>query len=1255
MNALEPYEFTGTDRFEVRGRLGSGTSGSVYEVRDHKLDSVIALKTLHKADPAAIHRFKKEFRSLSVVNHPNLVQLYELESDADRWFFTMELIEGFDFLEYIRQGLVDGARQTQRLGPDGSVAERADLDLLRDALRQLAEGLQALHNAGMLHRDLKPSNIRVSPEGRLVLLDFGLVKDLFGGGVFETLEGGEISGTPAYMAPEQAAGLQVTPASDWYSVGAILYESLTGQIPFSGSFLKILTDKQKEDPRHPSEIASDLPGDLVDLAMELQHREPERRPSGEEVLRRLGSDTKKPVARETLGTSSSLGAPFVGREAHLELLQEAFEESRQGRTAVVWVQGSSGMGSSALVRRFLNLIRHTHEDAVPLSGRCYERESVPYKALDEVVDALSRYLRQLPDQEVEVLMPSNVLALARLFPALRRVQAVAGAHRRVLDVPDSHEQRRRAFTALRELFDRLAQRKPLVLFIDDLQWGDLDSAALLTEILRPPDPPPLLLVSCFRSEERETSPLLQTLLKTDFGGAAMMRELLLEELAPAEARQLVLEHLGDDSGIAQTLADTIARESGGSPFFIDELVRSARAETGLARGAGISPEMVQAIESRMSVERMIQTRLESIAPEARRLLQVVAVAGRPVDLEAARQAAELGPETQAALAALRVQSLARIRRSRDRDEIEAYHDRINEAVLKGLVEEKRERLHHRLALALEGTGRADPESLAHHFHEAGQVDLAAKFATEAADQAKDALAFDRAARLYRIALGLGVYHGEDERLLHVKLGEALSNAGRGAKAARELLLGAEGAKAAEALELRRRAAEQLLISGHIDEGIEAVRQVLASIGMKLADNPGQALRSIVKHTLQLKFRGLKFGERDSSQISAEDLIKVDTCWSVAIGLGTVDTIRGMDFQKRHVLLALKIGEPYRVARALAIEAAYSSSRGHKKSRQTADLIRESMTLAERVGHPHALGLSNMTAGMAAYLEGQWKRALELLDRSEAILRDNCTGVTWELDTAMSFQIRALLFIGDVREIRSRLPRALKDVREKGDLYAEVNLRSRSSWFVYLADDRPDAALAEVNDAIQRWTQRGFHIQHYWHLTGLVECALYRGDAEAAWEALEAAWPKIEKSLLLRIQLTRTEGFHLRCRGALAAAAAAGIDSPNGQKLLKLLNGNLKKIEKEKISWANPLAELIRAGIATLRGDQGAAVELLVSAAAGFDAADMELYAAVARRRRGQLLSGQGHRLVAEAEEWIRGHGVVDVARMSGVLAPGRWS
>src|SRR5207253_1291245 len=161
----------------------------------------------------------------------------------------------------------------------------------------------------------------------------------------------------------------------------------------------------------------------------------------------------------------------------------------------------------------------------------------------------------------------------------QQVEAVAGAQRNVLEIPNSQEFRRRAIASLREMLTRLAKRKLLVLFIDDLHWGDADSAALLGELLRPPDPPPLFLIGSYRNEEAETSPFLKAILSSQItagqitaGSSIEVREVVVEELPELDTRELVLRLLGEESMLSMARIEAIARESGGSPFFIDELV-----------------------------------------------------------------------------------------------------------------------------------------------------------------------------------------------------------------------------------------------------------------------------------------------------------------------------------------------------------------------------------------------------------------------------------------------------------------------------------------------------------------------------------------------------------------------------------------------------------------------------------------------------------------------------------------------------------
>src|SRR5262245_22747132 len=249
-------DFTGTARFEIRRRLGQGGFGTVYEALDRQRGVPVALKLLHAARPTALYRFKREFRTLADLTHPNLIALDELFSEGDRWFFTMELIRGQPIVEYIRHP-----------PPDRPTLNEA---IVRDVFGQLVDGLTAIHERGIVHRDIKPFNVLVSERGRVVVLDFGIAIELMP----DEPSASTLLGTPAYMAPEQAWGYTLSPACDWYSVGVMLYQALTGELPFTGPAMEMLLAKQRAPaiPDRPS-----VSPDLLALCIALLDPDPSRR------------------------------------------------------------------------------------------------------------------------------------------------------------------------------------------------------------------------------------------------------------------------------------------------------------------------------------------------------------------------------------------------------------------------------------------------------------------------------------------------------------------------------------------------------------------------------------------------------------------------------------------------------------------------------------------------------------------------------------------------------------------------------------------------------------------------------------------------------------------------------------------------------------------------------------------------------------------------------------------------------------------
>jgi hypothetical protein len=1217
--------------YDLVRELGRGGMGVVYQAYDRRRRHMLALKTMQGVEPSALYRFKAEFRTLAGLTHPNLVALYELIAEGELWFFTMELVEGTSFLTHLRpNGGTAGTRH------EGLTATQ--LGRLRDTLRQLATGVQTLHQAGKLHRDIKPGNVLVTPQERVVLLDFGLAADLDQGGQHLSLHP-RLLGTVAYMAPEQAACLPVSPASDWYAFGSMLYHALTGQPPFQGAPLEILRHKQDLDPPDPASLVQGIPDDLRTLCGELLCRDPRQRPSGDDILRRLGAQVEN-APLPAFGMSAVAEIPLIGRSRHLQALNTAFQACRQGRCVRLYVHGRSGVGKTALVQHFLDGLAAPGE-AVVLSGRCHEQESVPYKALDSLVDSLSCYLETLPLLEAQALLPRDIGVLARVFPVLRRLEAVASAPGYRGAISDPQEIRRRGLAALRELLGRLADRRPLVLFIDDLQWGDLDSAVLLLDLLRPPESPPLLFLGCYRSDDATASPCLHALLEWHEPGASGEGgQLAVEPLTPPEGRELALRLLASRHPAAQARADAIARESGGNPFFLGELVHYL--EKG-ATQAGESPERD------LTLHDVLWSRVLCLPEAARRLLEVVAVAGRPLRQEDACRAAGVVSEQGKALACLRAGRLLRGVGRPESPEIETYHDRIRETVMTLLIPSALREHHRRLALVLEASRRSDPEVLAIHFQQAGEVGRAGTYYALAAAQAAEALAFDRAAKLYRLALELQAPQGVEECQLRSRLADALAHAGRGPESAREYLRAADSAGAADAAELQRRAALQLLSSGHVDDGLATLRTVLRAVGMPMPETPRRVLWSLAWQRLRLYWRGLGFRRCDVRQVDAGQLRRLEICRSAAVGLSMVDPLQGANFQTRYLLLALRTGETQHLVQALAMEGAHRSIGGCFSRRRADELLGAAEALARQLAQPYPAAMVTLAKGIADALEGRWQSALSLCDQAEGIFRTHCTGVMWELSTAHRFALWPLMFLGEVAEIRRRLPALIKEARERNDLYAVTNLSLVIRTFVRLADDEPELARRELRQVIDEWSQQGFHVQHMNRLFDEVQIDLYQGQGSAAWERLMDQWPVLARSHLLRVQQVRVFLLHLRARAALAAASAAAKPAP----LWHAAERDARLLQRERVAWAQALAQLVRAGVAMQRQDASGACQLLHGAAGRLEGAGLRLHAAAARcRLREQGGGGKGHRLVEQAEAWMRSQNVRRPDRMTALLVPG---
>jgi serine/threonine protein kinase len=1234
-------------------RLGAGGMGVVWEVYDQKRGELIALKTMRRIDPAALVRFKQEFRALSDISHPNLVSLYELFAVQDLWFFTMELVEGPDFVTYVRSaldadaravaGAMSGGQRNESAGSPANTkggAEPAallsfDETRLRKSLRQLAEGVEALHQSGKLHRDIKPTNVLVTLEGRVIILDFGLTADLEGG-TRQTTER-QIVGTLGHMSPEQACGLATTPASDWYSVGVILFESLTGRLPFIGSADEVLCAKRACEAPSPSAIVPGLPDDLSRLCERLLRRDPAKRPTGRELLAILSGQQVDTSEVHFANRSPSL----IGRSRHRQALRAQFASLNVGRTESVFVFGRTGTGKSTLVRSFLDELIAKNE-AVVLTGRCCERETVPYKALDSLIDSLARYLKSQPSSQVEPLLPRDVGFLARLFPTLQSVDAIAAARRIAVDIPDQQEYRRLASVALRGLFARIGEATGLILAIDDLQWGDFDSAILLSELICSPQSPSLLLIGCFRSEDADQSVFLREIRRSiaQQPGNLNHRELSVEPLTQAESRELALVLLGRDDAVSRAQAHMVARESRGNPLFIDELVKYIQ--------SGDCFDQSEAV-AQIDLDEALWARINRQPEDARRLLATIAVSGRPIRQSLAFHASDLGAGGRVALASLRTARLVRRIGHTQEDQVEIYQGRIRDSVIAHLGPETLKWHHERLATILEADGKAEPEVLAEHLHGMGDTVRASEYYRRGAEQAERALAFDHAARLYRTALELCPDPARLASSLGKKLGDSLASAGRGAEATSAYLKAAESAAPAEASELKRLAASQLLISGHLDEGLDLLRTTLGPLQLAFPETVQSAFWSLARHRAILAVRGLNFRGRPIDQIAPVNLTRIDVCWSAVIGLSMSEPLRGADFQTRGLLLALGAGEPFRIARALAMEAGHQSTAGISAAPRVAKLLDKAERLANELDSSHIRGLVGMVRGASCLMLGKWKAARSSLDQAEQILRTQCAGVSWERDTVGNFVLWAIYQMGDLAELRRRWTVLYREAQERGDLYAAGMLSSFYMTVIKLiANEGPDSE-AQLEAAASPAPGHSLTLQNSSAFDALISLYSYRGDFNTAWTRIRDIWPEYSRSMLDRVQMIRIHLLEQRARAALAMAER--VKQPG--IYLRQARLDAQQLRREKQAWAIAHAAFVRAGIAACEEKTGRAIDEMTLAARLYDEADMPLRAQILRYRLGEVLTDPQSRAVRqEAENWMRKEGIVSPVRWAGMLAPG---
>ncbi len=753
----------GAGRYRVERFLGRGGRKRVFLARDLSEDREVAVAMFETegVEETILARARREAQAMAKLGeHPHIVRVYDSGEEDGSPFIVSEYMPGGDV-----EGLLDST-EGRRLPVDRATAIAIDV----------CRALEHAHARGIVHRDLKPANVWLSEDGSARLGDFGLAAtDRRSRDAVE----GMLVGTVAYLPPEQAMGRASDARSDLYSLGALMYEMLTGQPPFPGDdAVAIISQHLNADPVAPTVHRAEIPRALDTLIPQLLAKSAGERPaSAAEVRRELEAIAATPPEERDQGAEENpldrlAGGVFVGRERELEEMRGALEDSLGGRGRLLLLVGEPGIGKTRTAEELATYARV--RGAKVHWGRCHEGEGAP--AYWPWTQALRSFVRESDPVALAWELGPSAPEVAQLVPEVRERLG------EVREPPElePEQARFRLFDSIATFLGNAARSRPLILVLDDLHWADESSLLLLKFVARQLGDSGLLIMATYRDVElgrhHPLAGTLAELAEVEQTGRIALRGLDTEAVS---------RYIEMSAGIKPPtgLAEAVHEQTEGNPFFVTEVVRllasEGRLEPGTAGWELAIPEGVRDVVGR---------RLDRLSDGANEVLTLAAAVGREFDAEILERLNGRAPEQlEAALAeALEAQLIGEQRPGSGR--FAFSHALVRETLYAEITGPRRVQLHRDIGEALESLHGGDPEppvaELAHHYIEAapaGEAEKAVDYAVRAARRAEEQLAHEPAALQYERALeALDLLESADHRRLELllALGEAQRRAGR---------------------------------------------------------------------------------------------------------------------------------------------------------------------------------------------------------------------------------------------------------------------------------------------------------------------------------------------------------------------------------------------------------------------------------------------------------------------------------------------
>jgi tetratricopeptide (TPR) repeat protein len=726
--------------YEIIGPLGAGGMGEVHLARDERLGRRVAIKVLPPhllSDSIARERLRREALASASLDHPFICKVFEIGESGGFEYIVMEYLEGQTLHQRVASGALPFAECLRISG-------------------EIADAIEAAHTGRFVHRDLKPSNIMLTPQGHIKVMDFGLALRVVGAGEETVGAGGSVPaltacgtrvGTLDYMSPEQALGDSLDERSDLFSFGVLMAELLTGAHPFRrGTVESTLTAIIREAPRLGPGVAG-LPPAMTGILRRLLAKLPaDRYQSITEVRRDLammsGVASVPVMPAATAGGRGSTRFPLVGRDHERVDLLAGLAAAAAGRGSLVLIAGEPGIGKTRLTADML--AEAQRRGVFCLVGHCYEMEGAPpYVPFVEMLEYGARKVKPAAFRQA---LGDAASGVSKLMPELRRMFA---------DIPDPpdlppEQQRRFLFNAHLAFVERCCQIAPMLVVVEDLQWADEPTLMLLQHVVAAIRSMPLLIIGTYRDVELSaTRPFARTL-------EALLRErratrITLRRL-PGEAVEAMLTSMSGRTP-PPLLARVVFDYTEGNPFFVEEVFQHLAEEGKLFDDSGgwRRDLGVRSLDVPESVRLVVGRRLHRLGDAARAVLTTAAVIGRTFSL---RLLETIHPDPDIALDAIEEAERARLLVAEPQGREARYrfaHELIRQTLAESLSLPRRQRLHARIADAIERVSAASPEqqasALAHHLYQAGaaaDAERTTKYLMLAAAQARAASGFEEA-------------------------------------------------------------------------------------------------------------------------------------------------------------------------------------------------------------------------------------------------------------------------------------------------------------------------------------------------------------------------------------------------------------------------------------------------------------------------------------------------------------------------------